>query len=116
MSRKHIITYTLFSGAVSGNEESALPLNTKGLDKASIHLTWSNGSSPNIEAKVQARNGEKDAWRTLDFGTAISISGASGEHEIVLNELPFTDVKLVLEHTSGSADVVAEATAKSVGA
>jgi hypothetical protein len=85
------------------------------LDKASIDLRWS-ASTLVATASVQVKNGDHADWRDLDFGSTITISGASGAHELLLNEMPFTDLRLALTVTSGSGTVSAILTSKSLGA
>lgn len=85
------------------------------LDKASIHIDWS-GSSPEGVLTVEARNGESDDWYTLEFGAAIDITGNTGNHQLVFNELPFTDIRLVYTRTSGTGSATANLTAKVSGA
>jgi hypothetical protein len=116
MGRKSVVPgfKMIDSGNLSGNIVSSI-VSVKNLDKASIHLDWS-GSSPVGTITVSARNGETDSWYTLDFGSAISISGNSGDHQIVLNELPFTDIRLDYTATSGTGTLDASITAKVLGA
>lgn len=116
MSRKHVISKKFIDSLTVNSNQTSEILNVAQTDKASIHLTWSGGSSPDIDVLVQVKNGEADSFRSLDFGAVISITGASGEHEIILNEMPFTNIQLVLNHNSGSAVVSASFTFKSVGA
>jgi hypothetical protein len=88
--------------------------NVMNQDKASIHLSWT-GTVPVGVVTVQARNGEKDPWYDLDMGGTISISGASGDHQLVFNELPFTDIKLTYTATSGTGTLDATLTSKVTG-
>lgn len=90
-------------------------VNVINLDKASIHIAWT-GSTPVGELKVDARNGENDPWYELDFNTTLSVSGNSGDSQIVFNELPFTDIRLRYVRTSGTGSVDATISMKVVGA
>ena len=83
-------------------------------DKASISIQWS-GSSPVGTFEILARNGEDDAWQALDFGSVIAVSGNTGDHRVLLNELPFTDIRIDYAATSGTGTVDAIVTAKQVG-
>jgi hypothetical protein len=102
------------AGDLSGSLTSTTT-NVINLDKASIHLSWS-GTSPDGVITVEARNGEKDSWYTLDFGSAINISGNSGSHQLIFNELPFTDIRVVFTFTSGTGSIDAVLTMKTQGA
>jgi hypothetical protein len=86
------------------------------LDQASIDLSWSASDLVAV-LTVEVKNGEHGDYRTVDFGSPIDITGASGSHEIIFLAMPFTNLRVVLTVTSGtSGDVNAVLTAKAVGA
>ncbi len=116
MSRKQSVAsfHMIDAGDLSGNITSSIT-NVLNLDKASIHLSWT-GSSPVGDMVVEARNGDSESWYELDFGSTISISGNSGDHQIVFNELPFTSIRLSYTRTSGSGSIDAIITLKTIGA
>lgn len=91
--------------------------NVSSADKISIHFQW-KASTLSAEIIVQVRNGDEDIddWRELDFGTAINISSASGEHDILITEVAFTDLRIFVDRASGSGDIGATITTKAVGA
>lgn len=118
MGRKsNIQQYNMLDGQTVNMSSSIASniTNVEHLDKASIHLTWTAG--PAGEFKVLARNGGKptaqnlsgsqpkidDTFYELDFGSAITITGADGQVQIVFNELPFTDIKVTYTASSGAA-------------
>lgn len=116
MGRKSVLkSYKIFDAQSLAATVSSNPTSCINLDKASIHVVWT-GTAPVGVLTVQARNGELDAWYDLDFGAVISVSGASGEHQIVFNEMPFTDIRLVYTRTSGTGSLTATISAKVVGA
>ncbi len=116
MARKNLIySYKFFDNQVVSADATSAVSSVAQLDVASIHLTWES-STLVATVKVQVRNGEKDEFRDLSFSSAISISGASGEHDIVLLAMPFTDLRLFIDVTSGSGTVDAVLTSKSTGA
>lgn len=116
MGRKNVVkSYKMIdSGDLSGSITSSI-VNVINLDKASIHLVWS-GTSPTGAITVEARNGEKDSWYELDFGSSIDISGNSGDHQLVFNELAFTDIRIQYISTGGTGSIDASISAKVVGA
>lgn len=116
MARKHVISKTFVDSAALAADLTSEVINVAQTDSGSIHLTWENGTAADFDVYVQVRNGAKDTYRNIDFGAAIEISGTSGEHDIILNELPFTDLRLFIDRNAGSADVVASFTWKSKGA
>lgn len=115
MARKNVLKSfkMIDAGDLSGNITSEIT-SVINLDKASIVLAWT-GTSPVGTIEVQARNGEDDAWRALEFSSAINISGNSGDHRILLNETPFTDIRVVYNFASGTGTLDAIVTAKQVG-
>lgn len=115
MARKNIVpSYKMVdAGDASSNITSEI-VNVQNMDKASVHVEWT-GVSPVGVITVEARNGEKNPWYTLSFGSAINVSGNSGDHQIVFNELPFTDIRLQYVATSGTGTLDATVTLKQVG-
>lgn len=114
MARKNVLSYAMLDDANLASNITSSSTNVINLDKASIHISWA-GSSPVGTFTVEARNSEKDAWYTLDFGAAITVSGASGDHQLIFNDLPFYEIRLQYVATSGAGTVDAILTAKQVG-
>ncbi len=116
MSRKSaIFSYKFFDSQAVSADATSNSTSTIMQDQATIAIVWS-GSSLVADLIVQVRNGANDAWRDLDFGGAISISGASGDHELHFLSMPWTDMRLFIDRASGSGTVSATLTAKAVGA
>lgn len=115
MARKNIVPSfkMIDAGDLSGNLTSNI-VNVQNMDKASVHVEWA-GTAPVGTITVQARNGASDPWYDLTFGAPIAVSGASGDHQIIFNELPFTDIQLLYAATSGSGSLTATVTLKQVG-
>jgi len=97
-----------------GATTSSDATNVQYLDKASIFVEWT-GTVPVGAITVQARNKSDGTWYDLDFGSAISVSGATGSHSIVLNEVPFVDIRLTYTRTSGTGTITATLVSKAVG-
>lgn len=115
MARKNLIySFPLINAEITADTTSP-STNVSQLDQASIDLRWA-GSTLVATAQVQVKNGENAEWRVLDFGSPITISGANGAHEIILLTMPFTDLRMFLDVSSGTGSVTAIITAKSVGA
>lgn len=117
MARKNIVaSYDMFgaSGTSLAATVESSTVNVQNLDSAGIHVSWT-GSSPVGVITVQARNGSDDSWYDLDFGSTISVSGNTGNHQIVFNSLPFTDIKMTYTRTSGTGTIHAKITAKQLG-
>lgn len=122
MSRKNVTkpTKIIDAGDLSANITSS-EINVENLDKGSIHLDWT-GSTPVGVITVEARNQntqdntDTNPWITLDLGTPINISGNTGNHQLIFNELPFTKLRLKFAFGSGTGTLNATATMKTVGA
>ena len=115
MARKNIVpSFKMLDAASLGGNLTSAVVNVQNMDLASIHLKWT-GTAPVGVITVEARNGSADPYYTLDFGSAINISGASGDHQIVLSSMPFTDIRLQYFFTSGSGSLTATITAKQIG-
>lgn len=113
--RKNVVRgYKMFDAVSLATSATSNEVNVINLDKASIYLDWT-GSSLSGTLTVEARNDEKDTWFELDFGTPISITGASGSHVLIFNELPHNTIRLVFTSTSGSGSLDAILAAKQVG-
>jgi hypothetical protein len=131
MGRKHVLhQYNMLkdrtvnmSATFTSNQ-----VNVEQLDKGSIHLSWTAG--PTGTFTVEARNGGNpaantalpqapinDSWYELDLGSAITIAGSDSQIQIVFNEMPFTDIRVVWTAATGAAtDLKILFSAKAVGA
>lgn len=118
MSRKHLIySYNLLQDQVQpiSADRTSNETNVAQSDYGSILLSWSGGPIT-ATVEVQAKNGERGDWYTIDMGTAITMSGASGSHHLIFNQFHFTTLRLQFDVTSGSATISAVITTKSEGA
>ncbi len=115
MGRKNILkSYKMFDALSLASSATSDATDVTPVDKASIHIAWT-GSSPVGSIAVWAQNGDDDSWYDLGF-SAISISGASGSHQVIFNELPFTKIRLVYTRVSGTGSLNARISSKTVGA
>lgn len=116
MPAKNFHSFNFFNSETVTTSTESREMNVDRLDYGSIALVWS-ASDLTATLEVQARNGKNEAYRAVDFGSAIAISGASGSHEIIMSQMPFSDIKLVLTVTGGTSGVIdAPFTSKSNGA
>ena len=123
MSRKqHIKSFKMFDAeSLSANIESEVTY-VESSDQGTIFISWT-GSSPAGTITVEASNSSNDdiskssaIWHELDFGSAISVSGASGSHEINFIAMPFRAIKLKYTRSSGSGTINAILHTTTVGA
>lgn len=121
MARKNIVEgYPIINGTSLATSFTSSTSSVKNLDYASIHIEWS-GTAPVGVITVEARNGDErnnDAvadWYLIDMGSVITISGASGDHQLFFDKLPFTDLRLQYTATSGTGTMTAFITSKQSG-
>lgn len=84
------------------------------LDLISYDVIWTNGNTPVAVITIDYSNDGED-WRTIDFGSTISISGASGSHRIDIKP-NFKFVRPVVTFSSGDTDLVIEVKGTTKGA
>jgi hypothetical protein len=105
----------MFANVDRATSQTSSSTNVENLDKAIIKVSWT-GTSPVGVIEVQKRLGSLDAWTTVNMGSAISISGNSGSHDLLFNEMPGTELQLVYTSTSGTGNLTATISAKVLGA
>lgn len=124
VTSKRILGYTDISNVAQGGGYITISsttttevINVSEADNISLHLQW-RSSTLVATVSVQARNGDaaKDDWRSLDFGSPIPITGTSGEHDIEIVKVPFTDLRVIITVASGSGQVGLSFVAKNLGA
>lgn len=110
--------YKVFDNVdISTNQTSGI-VYTPFLDNVGIVIAWT-GISPVgviiVEVSNQKENpNESMEWVALDFGSSVAITGASGNHIINCNQLPFNAVRLRYVRTSGSGNLTATIQVKMV--
>lgn len=121
MGRKNVIkTHRIFDAQSIASTVTSDITNVINLDQASIFISWT-GSSPVGVLTVEATNDDPSqnipvaTWRSLDFGSAINISGNSGSHDLIFNELPFAAIRIKYTATSGAGNLTATISAKTIG-
>ena len=123
MARKNVIeVFELFSAVNMNANQTSEITNVKNLDKASIRLSWTGASATPGTLKVQARQEkpnipvENSQWFDLELDTAITIDNTDTQHQIIFNELPFVELRLVFTTDTGCTGALsAKLTAKQVG-
>lgn len=94
--------------------------NVENTDNIGIVLSWS-GSSPVGTLTVDCSNDYDTQspgsahWVSLDFGSAISISGNTGSSIININQLPYTWLRATYTKGSGTGTLVAKLSTKQTG-
>jgi hypothetical protein len=114
MGRKSLVHgFKMLDAVAASSAQTSAATNVEQVDKLSIHCLFTNASSGTFI--VEARNGSKDGWYALDFGVPLTVT-AETNVQIVLNESPFTDIRLTWTPSSASGTMTASLTMKAVGA
>ena len=118
MSRKHVVKYHSMSNLPAGSAQVSSETNVENLDSCSYHVKFASAASGTF--KVQARNADlkttdTTAWYDVNFGTPLTISSET-DVQILLNQLPFKEVRLVWTPSSASGLMNAYLVMKTVGA
>ena len=121
MARKNVIpSFKMLDSVSISTDQTSSTTNVTNLDRATIVLEWT-GTSPvgvvTVEAqKKEIQNALADtSWIELDFGATIAISGNTGNHVLILDNLDFTDIRVQYVATSGMGSLTATLTAKQIG-
>ena len=125
MGRKNVVrSYKMFDAVTISTDQSSTATNVLNLDNASIQVIWSGGGTPVGTITVEATNIDPDLpsfdsttdYVTLTLSGTIAVSGNSGNHSIILEEMPFYAIRLIYTSTSGTATMSAYLSSKTIGA
>ena len=127
MGRKNIIyTYKMLDAIDLDTSANSSATVTTTVDHMSINVTWSGSTGTNTGAiVVQGTNKDPDAadFVAADYfdltlsGGDINLTGASGEHLIVFDKIPFRAIRLAYTNSTHAAGTVsAIMSAKTIGA
>ncbi len=121
MARRQFNYKMLDASDISTNSDSA-KTNVEGVDEATIFVNWA-GTSPVGTITIEASNSDSndfatslEVWNELDFGSAISVSGNTGDHQINFTSMPFKYIRFRYAATSGTGALTARINATSIGA
>lgn len=120
MSRRPVVKHIAFDALNAAVAQTQNPVTSvENQDTASYHVKFSAPASGTFS--VQARNADLRpdqaalAWYDLNFGAPLTIT-AESDVQIVLNELPFKEMRLVWTPTSASGTMSAYLLMKAKGA
>lgn len=120
MSKKAFLApYKMFDSVSLGASQTSEATVVNGLDNLELTVSWV-GTAPVGVLTVEAAaadlgQDEPILWTALDFGSAISVTGASGSHSIFINQLPSNLVRVVYTRTSGTGSLTVVITGKRLG-
>lgn len=83
------------------------------MDNIGIVMNWT-GTSPVGVVTIQVSN-DQLTWASLDFGSAIAVSGDTGNNVIDIAQLPYSYLRAVYTKTSGTGTLFSSLTCKQIG-
>ena len=127
MGRKNLIlTYNMLNAIDLDTSANSSATFTTTIDQLSINIVWSGSTGTNTGAiVVQGTNKDPDAadFVAADYfnltlsGGDINLTGASGEHLVVFDKIPFRAIRLAYTNSTHAAGTVsAIMSAKTIGA
>ena len=127
MGRKNIIyTYKMLDTKDLDTSVNSTATVTTTVDHMSINITWTGSTGTNTGSiVVQGTNNDPDAsdFVAADYfdlelsGGAVNLTGASGEHIIIFDKIPFRAIRLAYTNSTHAAGTVsAVMSAKTIGA
>ena len=127
MGRKNLIlTYNMLNAIDLDTSANSSATFTTTIDQLSINIVWSGSTGTNTGAiVVQGTNKDPDAsdFAAADYfdlelsGGAVNLTGASGEHIIIFDKIPFRAIRLSYTNSTHAAGTVsAVMSAKTIGA
>jgi hypothetical protein len=120
MSKKAFLApFKMFDAVSLGASQTSTATVVNGLDNIGMTVAWA-GTSPVGTLEIQCATAdlgqdETITWTALDFGSAISIGGASGTHTISINQLPYNLIRAVYTRASGTGSMTVVITGKRLG-
>ena len=127
MGRKNLIlTYNMLNAIDLDTSANSSATFTTTIDHMSINIVWSGSTGTNTGAiVVQGTNKDPEAadFVAADYfdlelsGGAVNLTGASGEHIIIFDKIPFRAIRLSYTNSTHAAGTVsAIMSAKTIGA
>ena len=127
MGRKNLIlTYNMLNAIDLDTSANSSATFTTTIDHMSINIVWSGSTGTNTGAiVVQGTNKDPEAadFVAADYfdlelsGGAVNLTGASGEHIIIFDKIPFRAIRLAYTNSTHAAGTVsAIMSAKTIGA
>ena len=127
MGRKNLIlTYNMLNAIDLDTSANSSATFTTTIDHMSINIVWSGSTGTNTGAiVVQGTNKDPEAadFVAADYfdlelsGGAVNLTGASGEHIIIFDKIPFRAIRLSYTNSTHAAGTVSDVmSAKTIGA
>jgi hypothetical protein len=110
--RKTVHSYTVFNAVDATTTQTSEKTVVQGIDKLSYHVKFSANNAGTFN--VQAQNSDSDTWVNISFNAVMTIA-AENEALIIMNEVPFKNLRLVWTPSAGSGTMTAILNMRAVG-
>lgn len=116
MARKNVLkTFTVFSAVDIASTQTSTAVNVEQLDIGNFFVSWTSSSIVGV-LTVEGKIGDSGTWFTLDLNETLSINVDNSNLQILLQQMPFTQVRLKYTATSGTGNMTAVFHGKTTGA
>lgn len=105
MSRKNFVNKRIVNATGQATTLTTEVIPIQNVDIAGLFFSWSNGAALNATFKIQV-SFDNLTWYDIPLSSAISLSGASGNNFVQLNDHFFKYMKGVFTFAAGSCDLV----------
>lgn len=113
MSRKLFHRFTVFNALAANTSQIGLSTSTIGADRLAYHIKFTNSVTGTFD--IQAKNTDSDSWFSVPFNATMTIT-ADTEALLLMNEVHFSEVRLVWNPSSATGTITANLILKSLGA
>jgi hypothetical protein len=110
-TKKLITPFRLFDSVDISASQLSAEVVCSNQDTGIAFISWS-GTSPVgvvtfefLEVDYDRNATNAPVWQTVDLGSTMSVSGASGSHTVVFNALPFFKLRARYTRTSGTGNL-----------
>lgn len=119
---RRIANFKAFDSVDISSTKTSAKSDVSGMDEGIYLVNWS-GTTPIGVLTVEASNSSAndfragtEVWNSLDFGTAMNVTGNTGNHEINFTSMSFKWIRIIYTTTSGIGTMSAHFNATSIGA
>lgn len=105
-------SFIAFNAVAATTTQTSVSTSVQGIDKLSYHIKFSANNTG--EFFIEAQNSDTDTWFNLSFNTVMTIT-ADNEAQLIMNEVPFKNLRLKWVPSTGAGTITAILHMKSLG-
>lgn len=104
MSRLNTHSFTALNAVAATTTQTSISTSVIGVSKLSYHIKFSTNNTG--EFFIEAQNSDTDTWFRVTFNSAMTIT-ADNEAQLIMNEVPFKNLRLLWVPSAGSGTITA---------